>query len=298
MVMSKKIILFLVVILLLEIKCVHYYCVSKVHSLKHYYYVDGNRVFQRVYFFKERKRKEGLTRRDNSKLKVNNVQTNEYIEQDDTKNIQIGSNGESSMNKGVEMEKNMDMDLFNNDSLKLTQWYCAQEVKERWAEKHIENIRKNYQKVLLNNKYNELFNMYRNVNNNNVENYKKRVKTNRINPSIYVKKRLVSATAKYIKMSFIKTRKILWKIRYMPIIKAFAFLYYYGTNKYTVNIYKCIKSCLYNAINKYGKDNIRPVFHTLQANMGGYTKKVNIRAKGKTDIIREPHTHIRVVLEV
>ncbi|CRG94871.1 50S ribosomal protein L22, apicoplast, putative [Plasmodium gallinaceum] len=191
-----------------------------------------------------------------------------------------------------------EMDLFHNEGIQLKQWYSAQKVKEAWKEKHIENIKSNYKKVLLNNKYNELFNMYRNVNNNNVENYKKRVKTNRINPVIYVKKRLVSATAKYIKMSFIKTRKILWKIRYMPIIKAFAFLYYYGTNKYTVNIYKCIKSCLHNAINKYGKNNIKPVFHTLQANMGGYTKKINIRAKGKTDIIREPHTHIRVVLEV
>ncbi|SBT78268.1 50S ribosomal protein L22, apicoplast, putative [Plasmodium ovale] len=190
------------------------------------------------------------------------------------------------------------MDLFLNDGLQLKQWYFAERVKEKWREKHIENVRSNYEKVLLNNKYNELFNMYRNVKKNNVENAKKRVKTNRINPVIYVKKRLASATAKYIKMSFIKTRKILWKIRYMPIIKAFAFLYYYGTNKYTVNIYKCIKSCLHNAINKYGKNNIRPVFHTLQANMGGYTKKINIRAKGKTDIIREPHTHIRVVLEV
>ncbi|CRH01250.1 50S ribosomal protein L22, apicoplast, putative [Plasmodium relictum] len=191
-----------------------------------------------------------------------------------------------------------EMDLFQNDGIQLKQWYSPEKVKEKWKEKHIENIKSNYKKVLLNNKYNELFNMYRNVNNNNVENFKKRVKTNRINPVIYVKKRLVSATAKYIKMSFIKTRKILWKIRYMPIIKAFAFLYYYGTNKYTVNIYKCIKSCLHNAINKYGKNNIKPVFHTLQANMGGYTKKINIRAKGKTDIIREPHTHIRVVLEV
>ncbi|ANQ09681.1 Uncharacterized protein PCOAH_00044350 [Plasmodium coatneyi] len=190
------------------------------------------------------------------------------------------------------------LDLFQNDCLQLKQWYLGQEVREKWKQKHIENVRNNYEKVLLNNKYNELFNMYRNIKKNNVENYKKRVKTNRINPVIYVKKRLVSATAKYIKMSFIKTRKILWKIRYMPIIKAFAFLYYYGTNKYTVNIYKCIKSCLFNAINKYGRNNIKPVFHTLQANMGGYTKKINIRAKGKTDIIREPHTHIRVVLEV
>ncbi|EUD69245.1 hypothetical protein C922_00108 [Plasmodium inui San Antonio 1] len=191
-----------------------------------------------------------------------------------------------------------ELDLFQNDSLQLKQWYLGQEVREKWKEKHVENVRNNYEKVLLNNKYNELFNMYRNIKKNNVENYKRRVKTNRINPVIYVKKRLVSATAKYIKMSFIKTRKILWKIRYMPIIKAFAFLYYYGTNKYTVNIYKCIKSCLFNAINKYGRNNIKPVFHTLQANMGGYTKKINIRAKGKTDIIREPHTHIRVVLEV
>ncbi|CAA9989465.1 50S ribosomal protein L22, apicoplast, putative [Plasmodium knowlesi strain H] len=190
------------------------------------------------------------------------------------------------------------LDLFQNDCLQLKQWYLGQEVREKWKEKHVENVRSNYEKVLLNNKYNELFNMYRNIKKNNVENYKKRVKTNRINPVIYVKKRLVSATAKYIKMSFMKTRKILWKIRYMPIIKAFAFLYYYGTNKYTVNIYKCIKSCLFNAINKYGRNNIKPVFHTLQANMGGYTKKINIRAKGKTDIIREPHTHIRVVLEV
>ncbi|GAB67910.1 ribosomal protein [Plasmodium cynomolgi strain B] len=190
------------------------------------------------------------------------------------------------------------LDLFQNDCLQLKQWYLGQEVREKWKQKHVENVRCNYEKVLLNNKYNELFNMYRNIKKNNVENYKKRVKTNRINPVIYVKKRLVSATAKYIKMSFMKTRKILWKIRYMPIIKAFAFLYYYGTNKYTVNIYKCIKSCLFNAINKYGRNNIKPVFHTLQANMGGYTKKINIRAKGKTDIIREPHTHIRVVLEV
>ncbi|SBT80268.1 50S ribosomal protein L22, apicoplast, putative [Plasmodium malariae] len=191
-----------------------------------------------------------------------------------------------------------EIDIFNEDGLQLKQWYSAEKVKEKWREKHIENVRSNYEKVLLNNKYNEMFNMYRNIKNNNVENAKKRVKTNRINPVIYVKKRLVSATAKYIKMSFIKTRKILWKIRYMPIIKAFAFLYYYGSNIYTVNIYKCIKSCLHNAINKYGKNNIKPVFHTLQANMGGYTKKINIRAKGKTDIIREPHTHIRVVLEV
>ncbi|KJP85170.1 hypothetical protein AK88_05188 [Plasmodium fragile] len=190
------------------------------------------------------------------------------------------------------------LDLFQNDCLQLKQWYLGQQVREKWKQKHVENVRNNYEKVLLNNKYNELFNMYRNIKKNNVENYKKRVKTNRINPVIYVKKRLVSATAKYIKMSFMKTRKILWKIRYMPIIKAFAFLYYYGTNKYTVNIYKCIKSCLFNAINKYGRNNIKPVFHTLQANMGGYTKKINIRAKGKTDIIREPHTHIRVVLEV
>ncbi|KMZ85069.1 hypothetical protein PVBG_01468 [Plasmodium vivax Brazil I] len=191
-----------------------------------------------------------------------------------------------------------ELDIFQNDCLQLKQWYQGQQVREKWKQKNIENVRSNYEKVLLNNKYNELFNMYRNVKKNNVENSKRRVKTNRINPVVYIKKRLVSATAKYIKMSFIKTRKILWKIRYMPIIKAFAFLYYYGTNKYTVNIYKCIKSCLFNAINKYGRNNIKPVFHTLQANMGGYTKKINIRAKGKTDIIREPHTHIRVVLEV
>ncbi|KYN96262.1 putative 50S ribosomal protein L22, apicoplast [Plasmodium gaboni] len=207
-----------------------------------------------------------------------------------------------SSNDNITMDNNNllydDMDLFENDGLQLKQWYFPDKVKEKWKEKHIENVRDNYKKVLLNNKYNELFNMYRNIKKNNIENYKKRVKTNRINPVIYIKKRLVSATAKHIKMSFMKTRKILWKIRYMPIIKAFAFLYYYGTNKYTVNIYKCIKSCLHNAINKYGRNNIKPVFHTLQANMGGYTKKINIRARGKTDIIREPHTHIRVVLEV
>ncbi|GAW82411.1 50S ribosomal protein L22, apicoplast [Plasmodium gonderi] len=209
------------------------------------------------------------------------------------------SDSNDSSDNGQTYNDHMEsVDLFENDCLQLKQWYSGERVKEKWKEKHIENVRSNYEKVLLNNKYNELFNMYRNIKKNNVENYKKRVKTNRINPVIYVKKRLVSATAKYIKMSFIKTRKILWKIRYMPIIKAFAFLYYYGTNKYTVNIYKCIKSCLFNAINKYGKNNIKPVFHTLQANMGGYTKKINIRAKGKTDIIREPHTHIRVVLEV
>lgn len=193
-----------------------------------------------------------------------------------------------SSNDNVTMDSNNllydDMDLFENDGLQLKQWYFPEKVKEKWKEKHIENVRDNYKKVLLNNKYNELFNMYRNIKKNNIENYKKRVKTNRINPVIYVKKRLVSATAKYIKMSFMKTRKILWKIRYMPIIKAFAFLYYYGTNKYTVNIYKCIKSCLHNAINKYGRNNIKPVFHTLQANMGGYTKKKLILGHGEKQI--------------
>ncbi|EUD70458.1 hypothetical protein YYG_04427 [Plasmodium vinckei petteri] len=206
----------------------------------------------------------------------------------------------TSNNKDNENNSNFvydHMDLFVDDGLQLKQWYSGDKVRKKWEEKHIENVKSNYEKVLLNNKYNELFNMYRNIKKNNVENHKKRVKTNRINPVIYIKKRLVSATAKYLRMSFIKTRKILWKIRYMPIIKAFAFLYYYGSNKYTVSIYKCIKSCLHNAICKYGKNNIKPVFHTLQANMGGYTKKINIRAKGKTDIIREPHTHIRVVLE-
>ncbi|VWU50627.1 50S ribosomal protein L22, apicoplast, putative [Hepatocystis sp. ex Piliocolobus tephrosceles] len=203
-----------------------------------------------------------------------------------------------SMRENDKINYNNDMDLFINDGLQLKQWYLPDKVKEKWKAKHIENVKSNYEKVLLNNKYNELFNMYRNIKKNNVQNAKKIVKTNRINPAVYIKKRLVSATAKYLKMSFMKTRKILWKIRYMPLIKAFAFLYYYGSNKYTVNIYKCIKSCLYNAINKYGKNNIKPVFHTLQANMAGYTKKVNMRAKGKTDIIREPHTHIRVVLEV
>lgn len=288
MIVSHKFLLFLILEFFIEVKCAHNFSISRKQRICYYKYADKTKTSQRTYFNKKRRKEKFLLQLGNGKTDIDELKTDECNEPNENKCLKIVSN-ENNL---------MDMDLFSNDSLKLSQWYSAQKVKEKWQEKHIDNIRKNYQKVLLNNKYNELFNMYRNVNNNNIENFKKRVKTNRINPSIYVKKRLVHATAKYIKMSFIKTRKILWKIRYMPIIKAFAFLYYYGTNKYTVNIYKCIKSCLYNAINKYGKDNIRPVFHTLQANMGGYTKKINIRAKGKTDIIREPHTHIRVVLEV
>lgn len=312
MIIPKKILIFLIIKIFIEIKCVYNFHVLKIHPLYYYKNVLKRRNLKRVYFHQEEKRKQQILLQLGNKKNETNIEeikTNEYKHENEKENQQaeldtfIKRDKSMDMNRDMNMEMNMnvdkiDMDLFSNDSLKLSQWYSAQKVKEKWQETHIDNIRKNYAKVLLNNKYNELFNMYRNVNNNNVENFKRRVKTNRINPSIYIKKRLVQATAKYIKMSFIKTRKILWKIRYMPIIKAFAFLYYYGTNKYTVNIYKCIKSCLYNAINKYGKDNIKPVFHTLQANMGGYTKKINIRAKGKTDIIREPHTHIRVVLEV
>ncbi|WBY60050.1 50S ribosomal protein L22 [Plasmodium yoelii yoelii] len=229
-------------------------------------------------------------------LMLNKIEEKNKI-RDDVENVSNSINNKDNEKNNSNFVYD-NMDLFVNDGLQLKQWYSGDQVRKKWEEKHIENVKNNYEKVLLNNKYNELFNMYRNIKKNNVENHKKRVKTNRINPVIYIKKRLVSATAKYLRMSFIKTRKILWKIRYMPIIKAFAFLYYYGSNKYTVSIYKCIKSCLHNAICKYGKNNIKPVFHTLQANMGGYTKKINIRAKGKTDIIREPHTHIRVVLEV
>ncbi|CEL98575.1 unnamed protein product [Vitrella brassicaformis CCMP3155] len=125
----------------------------------------------------------------------------------------------------------------------------------------------------------------------------KSVWANRPDPQKIAGKRLVTAEARFLRLSTIKTLRTLSEIKGKPLLEALAILEW-SPRKPAKQVYKCIKSALANARQKYGANSVKPRIFTVLANRGPYRKRVHFQSRGRASVYRRPTTHIKVVLEV
>ncbi|MBU0709072.1 50S ribosomal protein L22 [Patescibacteria group bacterium] len=109
-------------------------------------------------------------------------------------------------------------------------------------------------------------------------------------------KKQTIATAKYIRQSPRKIRALANLVKDYSLKETLKFLSL-SIKKAARPLEKAIRSAIANAEHNLGidQDNLR--IKELQIGPGPTTRRLNIRARGKRDIIRKRSAHIRVILE-
>ncbi|CTQ40700.1 hypothetical protein BMR1_03g00500 [Babesia microti strain RI] len=149
--------------------------------------------------------------------------------------------------------------------------------------------------------------------------YRKRSRGGKLQPLDL--RRTIKASVRNAAMSPIKMSRLLRQVKKMPVLVALGALSKQNRNKYALTLFKLIKSCLSNAVNKLLKDinvnskydeevdfyenisklikegNFAPKFRILSATNGGYRKKPTFAAKGRVNIIQSPLCHVFIEME-
>lgn len=109
--------------------------------------------------------------------------------------------------------------------------------------------------------------------------------------------RYAEANARYLRLSPIKTRRVIQEIKNKNLAGALAHLAM-SPRRPAYAIFRTIESALANAVHCYGDSGIKPALVSVTAVHGPVLKRPCYRAKGKLDIWRRPTTHIKVILRV
>ena len=109
-------------------------------------------------------------------------------------------------------------------------------------------------------------------------------------------KQSVKATAKYIRISPNKVRRILNQIRglsYQDALMILEFLPYRAVGP----VWQVLHSATANAQNNFNLDKKKLIIDTIYADEGPKLKRIRPRAQGRADSILKPTCHITVIVK-
>ncbi|CDJ42559.1 50S ribosomal protein L22, putative [Eimeria tenella] len=106
----------------------------------------------------------------------------------------------------------------------------------------------------------------------------------------------VEANSRYVRLSPIKTRRVIQELRGKTLAGALAHLAT-SPRRPALAIFRAIESALANAVNLHGEQNLKPQLVSVTANNGPVMKRPFFKARGKMDIRRRPTTHIKVIIK-
>lgn len=106
----------------------------------------------------------------------------------------------------------------------------------------------------------------------------------------------VESNARYLRLSPIKTRRVLQELRGKTLAGALAHLAA-SPRRPALHIFKAIESAVANAAHLHGSEKLKPQLISITANNGPVMKRPFFRARGRVNIWRRPTTHIKVIIK-
>lgn len=106
----------------------------------------------------------------------------------------------------------------------------------------------------------------------------------------------IKATAKYLRLSSTKTRRVIDLVRGKPVKDALDILQF-SNQKPAHYIIKVLNSAIANAKHNHDMKEEELMIKKITADKGPVLKRWRPRAFGRANLIRKPLTHIRLVLE-
>ncbi|XP_026189815.1 uncharacterized protein LOC113146507 [Cyclospora cayetanensis] len=109
--------------------------------------------------------------------------------------------------------------------------------------------------------------------------------------------RYVEANSRYLRLSPIKTRRVVQELRGKTLAGALAHLAS-SPRRPALAIFRTIESAVANAVHLHGEVNLKPQLVSVTANNGPVMKRPFFKARGRLNLWRRPTTHIKVILRV
>lgn len=106
----------------------------------------------------------------------------------------------------------------------------------------------------------------------------------------------VESNARYLRLSPIKTRRVVQELRGKTLAAALAHLSS-SPRRPALAIFRTIQSAIANAVHLHGEGNVKPQLVSVTASNGPVMKRPFFKARGRLNIWRRPTTHIKVVIK-
>lgn len=106
----------------------------------------------------------------------------------------------------------------------------------------------------------------------------------------------VESNARYVRLSPIKTRRVVHELRGKNLAAALAHLAS-SPRRPALAIFRTIESAISNAVQLHGERNVKPQLVSVTATNGPVMKRPFFKARGRLNIWRRPTTHIKVILK-
>ncbi|CDJ52891.1 50S ribosomal protein L22, putative [Eimeria brunetti] len=106
----------------------------------------------------------------------------------------------------------------------------------------------------------------------------------------------VESNARYLRLSPIKTRRVIQEIRGKSLAAALAHLAA-SPRRPAFAVFRAIESALANAIQLHADKQIQPQLVSVTATNGPVFKRPFFKARGRMDIWRRPTTHVKVIIK-
>ena len=117
----------------------------------------------------------------------------------------------------------------------------------------------------------------------------------KVTNDIVIERKEVKASAKYLRVSPYKLRKVADHVRYLNAEDALGQLSLMH-QKSAVILYKVVQSCIANAVNNFNLKKSDLKITKLIVNEGSKIKRSRSRAKGRMFRITKPTSHVEVTL--
>ena len=106
----------------------------------------------------------------------------------------------------------------------------------------------------------------------------------------------VECNARYLRLSPIKTRRVIQELRGKSLAGALAHLAT-SPRRPAFAVFRAIESAIANAVNLHGDQKIKPQLVSVTATNGPVMKRPFFKARGRMNIWRRPTTHIKVIIK-
>lgn len=106
----------------------------------------------------------------------------------------------------------------------------------------------------------------------------------------------VESNARYLRLSPIKTRRVVQELRGKTLAAALAHLAS-SPRRPALAIFRTIESAIANAVHLHGDGNVKPQLVSVTASNGPVMKRPFFKARGRLNIWRRPTTHIKVIIK-
>lgn len=106
----------------------------------------------------------------------------------------------------------------------------------------------------------------------------------------------VESNARYVRLSPIKTRRVVHELRGKTLAAALAHLAS-SPRRPALAIFRTIESAIANAVQLRGSENFRPQLVSVTATNGPVMKRPFFKARGRLNVWRRPTTHIKVIIK-